>query len=829
MRNIRAILASMVLAAAPGVAADTLWQTFVNPSHEARTKLWWFHGETETTREGIDADLQAFKDAGVGGVVFYDQVHGKQDGAVASLSPEWWDMLKYAALRARELGLTFDMASTNGYVAGGPWITPELGMQKVITLRPGDKAPAGFRELTHVSIPRQAAMADTVIQREKITLMDNDSAVIAIDFGTPAELRTISYNVTPRGKGSFGSMNVSGHPGERYSGAGYIHFPPVGQLESSDDGVNWSVVTPLRGVEDVIGHKSRQRTINFPAVKARHFRVRLHDWLEGTTEGMAPPNQNRYRKLEVDNVRLMGYDLTDNWEEKSGLRSEVPWRPYDYRVSEDFVPFAGEMTIGYAPTGGQSKHGRRRIVWNGQELEGKTWLEADVLSSEAARVHYDSYFKAVRDTLASIGCAPAGMQLDSHEAGIANWTRLMPEHFCNQHGYDITPWLPALGGCIVESREATEHFLRDFRQTIATLAREQFYATLDSLCRRDGVTFTSQAMLGCVNDNIASRGMTGKPQGEFWAYQKDGNFDCLDATSAAHLYGKRVASGEAFTDTPYFYPADSADTGWKQRGWHELLRIANIAYCRGINEFVVCASTYQPWLDRKFDDDASAHPYIFHRHNRAWDVSREHFWDYQARCSDMLQQGRPVVDVLVFLGDEVPVKTMTYKLPDIPEGYQWDSATGASLRYWMEHPSELSPDYKVIAVQRDSYVSPSTEDMLSQLEERGLAVVRCDRGESLAERLKELSLDPDIAIKSAGEPDDCVHFYHRTTPDAEIYFVYNHSARPYDGPLSMRSVPADSMVELWDPLTLKRRTANSRLTLTPYGSTFIVAPRHCEE
>ena len=27
----------------------------------ARTKVWWFHGETETTREGITADLEAYK------------------------------------------------------------------------------------------------------------------------------------------------------------------------------------------------------------------------------------------------------------------------------------------------------------------------------------------------------------------------------------------------------------------------------------------------------------------------------------------------------------------------------------------------------------------------------------------------------------------------------------------------------------------------------------------------------------------------------------------------------------------------------------------------
>ena len=66
--------------------ADGLWDSFADPSQEARTKLWWFHGETETTKEGIDADLRAFKDAGIGGVVFYDQTHGSQEGACPALS-----------------------------------------------------------------------------------------------------------------------------------------------------------------------------------------------------------------------------------------------------------------------------------------------------------------------------------------------------------------------------------------------------------------------------------------------------------------------------------------------------------------------------------------------------------------------------------------------------------------------------------------------------------------------------------------------------------------------------------------------------------------------
>ena len=96
---------------------------FENIQDSARTKVWWFHGETETTREGITADLKAFRKAGVGGVVFYDQVHLKKPVALDAFSDEWWAMLYYAAREAERLGLTFETHISNGFVAGGPWIT----------------------------------------------------------------------------------------------------------------------------------------------------------------------------------------------------------------------------------------------------------------------------------------------------------------------------------------------------------------------------------------------------------------------------------------------------------------------------------------------------------------------------------------------------------------------------------------------------------------------------------------------------------------------------------------------------------------------------------
>ena len=71
------------------------WDEFSNPGDSTRTKVWWFHGETETTREGITADLEAYKRAGVGGVVYYDQVHGDGENALPAFSSEWWEMLRY--------------------------------------------------------------------------------------------------------------------------------------------------------------------------------------------------------------------------------------------------------------------------------------------------------------------------------------------------------------------------------------------------------------------------------------------------------------------------------------------------------------------------------------------------------------------------------------------------------------------------------------------------------------------------------------------------------------------------------------------------------------
>ncbi len=829
----RMTLTGMMLAALlPAFAdIDRLWSDFVNPPAEAKTKLWWFHGETESTPEGIDADLKAFRDKGVGGVVWYDQVHYSAEGAQESMSPEWWSLIKHAAARAKELGLTFEVAVSNGYVAGGPWITPDLGMQKtdyIDTLVTVDKAtdmalPLGhrdpwFREIATVIFPDSREHAAMAIPGSDFRLADNAGAEAILDAGKPVTVSGISYTASGRGKGSTGSMNIPGKPRERYFGAKYFECPPVGDLEYSQDGKTWHKATVLPTMEGNIGHKSRRRTVSFPAVTGRMFRVRIHDWMDP---------DSAFRKINLGDFTLYPRDIVDNVEVKTGLRTEVTYpHPTGGETGviaradvRDVTPSMHGDTLrmrlepgtwrvirfGHCPTGARTKHGRRNLLGP----------EADVISAKAAKMQFDNYFKAIHDTLAAIGCPPVGVAMDSHEAGIANWTPGLEKIFTAKTGHDIVPWIPALAGYIVDSREATDRTLHDYRRTIASTIADRFYGTLATLCDSLGVTFTSQAMLNIDNDNIASRGRAHKPQGEFWAYQTDGNYDCLDAASSAHLYGHPIASGEAFTDTPY------------SRTWDELKRIANLAYCRGINEFVVCASSHQPWPDRKYDDSQSSHPYIFHRHNPAWESSGP-FWEYQTRCANMLRQGVPVVDLCVFLGEELPGKTMAYRLPEIPEGYNFDVCTLEALtdRMSVENGKikvKGGMTYNALAVQDRSHLSPLALAHIESLEAQGATVIRCDKQESVADGLKKAGIRPDASVRSNDMPDDKLYFYHRQGDDADIYFFYNHSAAAYDAPLSLRA--GNSRGETWNPTTLTRTPFEGRLTLSPHESTFIILPR----
>src|SRR5690606_1805310 len=107
-------------------------------------------------------------------------------------------------------------------------------------------------------------------------------------------------------------------------------------------------------------------------------------------------------------------------------------------------------------------------------------------------------------------------------------------------------------------------------------------------------------------------------------------------------------------------------------------RIVRMYRKHHINEFVICASAYQPWLDKIPGSTGGGRHYCINRNNTWWDYSND-FWDYQARAAYLMRQGMQQTDLCIYLGDDAPVKILTHRLPEIPGGYDFDAFTGHAL------------------------------------------------------------------------------------------------------------------------------------------------------
>lgn len=860
---------------------DEVAAVFSVPPDSTRTKVWWFHGETETTREGITADLEAYRRAGVGGVVYYDQVHNKKTPrALDAFSPEWWEMLIFSAREAERLGLTFECHVSNGYVAGGPWITPEMGMQRVAAVdtvlvggqsvevklpRPSSSyykdiavlafpASSAGREDSRSLRPRVSSNLPTLpveslfrpgVKLTSIPVPEKGTSVyVYLDFGREFTARSLTYQVAPRGKATTSATNVPGPPADTFVGTGYQVLPPLGQLEVSDDGRHYRPVCDLLPVYRA--HSSwKQKTVSFPVVTARYFRLNLHDW---TT-----PDKPRLA-MQLGDVCLSSKAAVDCWEEKSGLYAEyieAGATPH-YSRSEvidtasviDLTALLDDdgmlrwqapeglwtvLRVTHVPTGSKTKHGRPNLLG----------LECDKMSVEAAECQWRHYFGAIADTLTRHGIALQGMAMDSHEAGSQNWTPGFDREFRARRGYDLKKYLPVMAGYVVGSSQESEAFLYDVRRTVADLIADNYYATFDRLCRERGLDFTAQATgnaLCIVADPIQAKGRVAKPQGEFWAIHPDGNYDIKECSSAAHLYAKPIASGEAFTDAKFAHsPA-------------YLKSLADYAYCFGINEFVVCASAYQPWLDSVPGNTGGGRHYCLNRNNTFWPYSRP-FWDYQARCAYLMRQGRPVVDLAVYLGENAPVKILTYRLPEIPSGYDFDAFTSDALFRRMEvrDGRVVLPDgmsYRMVILPRNGELTLAALKKIASFVEAGVPVYGprptgspthvdrdCDEeyrrwvaalwgetpvsqgrrsygrgtvywGMPLHEAVAEAGFTPDLALMHGDVKKGKLYFTHRRLADADIYFLDNHTQWPLSDTIIFRS--AYRQAQLWNPVDGRR-------------------------
>lgn len=175
-------------------APDALARSFTAPPASARPWVYWFWLNGNITKQGITADLESMKRVGIGGVLIMEVDQGAPAGPAVFASTEWRELFKFACSEANRLGLEINMNNDAGWCgSGGPWITPELSMQKLVW--------------TETAVPGGGAISVELTAPEKVSNYYEDVAVLA--FPTPQAGYTIP---DIRGKASFDRQDFPSAP-----------------------------------------------------------------------------------------------------------------------------------------------------------------------------------------------------------------------------------------------------------------------------------------------------------------------------------------------------------------------------------------------------------------------------------------------------------------------------------------------------------------------------------------------------------------------------------------------------------------------------------------
>jgi len=113
---------------------SNLEQSFLTPPDSVKPWVFWFWINGNISHEGITKDLEAMKEVGINGVLWME-VSGPwwaPQGKIEAGSEQWHKAVQWAITEADRLDMEFAMSVDFGYGSGGPHITPDISMQKLV-------------------------------------------------------------------------------------------------------------------------------------------------------------------------------------------------------------------------------------------------------------------------------------------------------------------------------------------------------------------------------------------------------------------------------------------------------------------------------------------------------------------------------------------------------------------------------------------------------------------------------------------------------------------------------------------------------------------------
>jgi hypothetical protein len=500
--------------------------------------------------------------------------------------------------------------------------------------------------------------------------------------------------------------------------------------------------------------------------------------------------------------------------------------------------------------------------------EGWNGLAIDVYSATAFQNYWD---KIVEPLIADAGPL-AGRTLkylhtDSWEIELANWTPLLRQEFRQRRGYDPLPWLPVLAGRIVNSRDQSDRFLFDYRQTLGDLAIDRHYRLFRDNAHKHGIGIHPESGGPHAVPIDAQRclGWDDAPMSEFWAWSwthriGDANrFFVKQPASAAHTYGRKYVFAEGFT---------TIGPHWQEKIWDNLKPAFDKALCEGLNVLVwhafVCSPDEMGIPGQQYFAGTHLNPKV------TWWEKSGPFFSYIDRCQWMLQQGHFSADVLYYYGDHVPNFTQ-HKRTDPAHagpGYDYDVITAEALieRATVKDGNIVLPDgirYRVLVLPDRDQIALPVLKKIAKLVAGGATVIgpkpvhaetlenfaAADRkvkqlaealwngkagkgrviiGKTAREVLVADGIQPDCEF--IGATNMPLDYIHRTDGGTEIYFVANRTNFAASATVAFRV--SGKAPELWNAVTGERAFAPAYeqrqgrtfvpLDFAPCGSWFVV-------
>jgi alpha-L-rhamnosidase/F5/8 type C domain len=746
---------------------------FVHPPDSARPWIFWFWLNGNITSNGITADLEAMQRVGIGGVVIMDVDQGTPKGPVTFLSPQWLDLFRHTCAEAKRLGLTVSMNDDAGWSgSGGPWITPELSMQKVVwseTTLDGprhfdgiiaqpqsyvittNRAPAG--PISFGSGGAAARDDDKASNASNTNVFYGDISVFA--FPTPSGDTTKMSDASPKITASVMGTNfdsaklIDGNPKTavtlpRPEGGKpqfiQIEFPQPykartlmlamrglqahesshGALQISDDGTNFKTVHEIEPEAAPIW-------VNLGTVESRYYRILFTS---------ADPVIQR---LDVAELDLSGKYRIDDIEEKALFvcnkdypeRTNKPVLPEGFAIPRDRlvdlsshlradghldwdVP-AGNWTIlrfGHTSTG-KNNHPAR---------DGGFGLECDKLSKEAADVIFDGFIaRLVKEVGPSSGKAFTGTHIDSWEVGSQNWTPKFREEFRRRRGYDPVPYLPVMTGRVLDNLDVSERFLWDLRQTVSELLAENYAGELRKQANRHGLKITIEGYDGNPSQDLTYGAQADIPTAEYWTSPPYAlSYACVEMASAAHVYGKPIVACESFTATE--------TEKWLGHPF-AIKPFGDWVFCHGINRMILHRYALQPWTNPDRVPGMSMGPWGQHleRGETWWEQSKA-WLEYIRRCQYLLQQGLFVADICFLAPENAPQQWQTPGRTKERPGHNFDACPADALikRMSVKNGRLVLPDgmsYRVLSLPDTQIMTPQLLAKIEGLVKAGATVI----------------------------------------------------------------------------------------------------------